>query len=57
LGMMGGLAASAAHEVNEPLACIVSNGSACLWWPADSPNLEEVREAVRDIVRGGKRAN
>ena len=54
---MGELAASIAHEVNQPLSGIVSNGSACLRWLAgDPPNVEEVREAVRDIVRDGKRA-
>ncbi len=57
VGMMGELAASIAHEVNQPLSGIVSNGSACLRWLAvDPPNVEEVREAVRDIVRDGKRA-
>ena len=35
----------------------MSNGSACLRWLAgDVPNVEEVREAVRRIVRDGKRA-
>ena len=57
VSMMGELSASIAHEVNQPLSGIVSNGSACLRWLAgDAPNLEEVREAVRDIVRDGKRA-
>jgi PAS domain S-box-containing protein len=57
VSMMGELAASIAHEVNQPLTGIVSNGSACLRWLAgDPPNVEEVREAVRDIVRDGKRA-
>jgi PAS domain S-box-containing protein len=57
VSMMGQLAASIAHEVNQPLSGIVSNGSACLRWLAgDQPNVEEVREAVRDIVRDGKRA-
>jgi signal transduction histidine kinase/ligand-binding sensor domain-containing protein len=57
VSMMGELAASIAHEVNQPLSGIVSNGSACLRWLAgDPPNLEEVREAVGDIVRDGKRA-
>jgi len=55
--MMGELAASVAHEVNQPITGIVSNGSACLRWLAgDMPNLEEAREAARDIVRDGKRA-
>ena len=57
VSIMGELAASVAHEVNQPLTGIVSNGSACLRWLAgDAPNLEEAREAVRDIVRDGKRA-
>ena len=57
MSMMGELAASIAHEVNQPLSGIVSNGSACLRWLAgDPPDVEEVREAVRDIVRDGKRA-
>jgi C4-dicarboxylate-specific signal transduction histidine kinase len=57
VSMMGELSASIAHEVNQPLTGIVSNGSACLRFLAgDAPNLEEVREAVRDIVRDGKRA-
>ena len=57
VSMMGELAASIAHEVNQPLSGVVSNGSACLRWLAgDSPNLEEAREAARRIVRDGKRA-
>jgi PAS domain S-box-containing protein len=57
VSMMGELAASIAHEVNQPLSGIVSNGSACLRFLAvDPPDMEEVREAVRDIVRDGKRA-
>jgi PAS domain S-box-containing protein len=57
VSMMGELAASIAHEVNQPLSGIVSNGSACLrWLAADAPEVDEIREAVRDIVRDGKRA-
>ncbi len=57
VSMMGELAASIAHEVNQPLSGVVSNGGACLRFLAgDAPNLEEAREAVRDIVRDGKRA-
>jgi PAS domain S-box-containing protein len=40
VSMMGELATSIAHEVNQPLTGIVSNGSACLRWMAgDAPNL------------------
>jgi C4-dicarboxylate-specific signal transduction histidine kinase len=54
---MGELAASIAHEINQPLAAIVNNGGACLRWLAsDSPNIDEAREAARDIVRDGTRA-
>jgi PAS domain S-box-containing protein len=57
VSMMGELAASIAHEVNQPLSGVVSNGSACLRWLAASvPNLDEAREAARRIVRDGKRA-
>jgi len=54
---MGELAASIAHEINQPLSAIVNNGSACLRWLAgDSPNLAEAREAAQDIIREGNRA-
>jgi len=57
VSMMGELTASIAHEVNQPLSGVVSNGSASLRWLAgDQPNLEEAREAARRIVRDGKRA-
>ena len=47
VSMMGELAASVAHEVNQPLSGIVSNGSACLRWLAgDAPNVEEAREGL-----------
>ncbi len=54
---MGELAASIAHEVNQPLTAVVANGNACLRWLAlEEPNLEEAREAVVRIVSEGKRA-
>ena len=57
VSILGELAASIAHEVNQPLSGIVSSGSACLRWLArDVPDLEEAREAARRIVRDGKRA-
>jgi PAS domain S-box-containing protein len=57
VSMLGELTASIAHEVNQPLSGVVSNGSACLRWLAgDAPNVEEAREAARRIVRDGKRA-
>src|SRR5258705_197213 len=39
---MGELAASIAHEINQPLSAIVNNGSACVrWLTSDSPNIAE----------------
>jgi len=55
---MGEMAASIAHEVNQPLSGVVINGNACLRWMAgDPPNMGEVREAVQRIIRDGKRAS
>ena len=57
VSILGELAASIAHEVNQPLSGIVSSGNACLrWLAADPPKLEEVREAVRRTVGAGKHA-
>ena len=57
VSMLGELAASIAHEVNQPLSGIVSNASASLrWLGGDAPNMQEAREAARRIVRDGKRA-
>jgi PAS domain S-box-containing protein len=55
---MGELAASIAHEVNQPLAAVVTNGNACLrWLAAPVPNLEEARDAARSIIQDGVRAS
>jgi PAS domain S-box-containing protein len=57
VSILGELTASIAHEVNQPLSGVVSNGSACLrWLAAESPNVVEARETARRIVRDGKRA-
>src|SRR6202042_1815928 len=55
---MGELAASIAHEINQPLAAVVTNGNACLRWMAlAEPNLDEARAAVTAIVKQGRRAS
>jgi signal transduction histidine kinase len=55
---IGELAASIAHEVNQPLAGVVINGNACLRWLAgESPNLAEARAAAERIIRDGTRAS
>jgi PAS domain S-box-containing protein len=55
---LGGLAASIAHEVNQPLGSIANNVNACLRFLAAGPeNLHEVKGALLDIVKGVERAN
>jgi PAS domain S-box-containing protein len=58
VNMMGELAASIAHEVNQPLAGMLTNANASLRWMAgDMPNLAESRDAIQRIIRDGKRAS
>jgi C4-dicarboxylate-specific signal transduction histidine kinase len=54
---MGQLAASIAHEVNQPITATVANAEAGLsWLAAQPPNLEQVRQSLDCIVRDGLRA-
>ena len=54
---LGELTASIAHEINQPLAAVVTNANASLrWLSRDSPNLAEACEAIRRIIRDGNRA-
>ena len=55
---LGELAATIAHEVNQPLAAIVTNGNFCLRELAGGrQNFEKLREAVAEIVNDGTRAS
>ena len=55
---MGELTASIAHEVNQPLAAVVNNANACIsLLPDGDPNLEEVREALAEIIDDAERAS
>jgi C4-dicarboxylate-specific signal transduction histidine kinase len=55
---MGVLTASIAHEVNQPLAGIITNASACLrMLGANPPNIESARETARRTIRDGNRAS
>ena len=54
---LGEVTASLAHEVNQPLAAIVNNANACLGLLPSGGDLEEVREALADIVSDGERAS
>ena len=54
---MGQLAASIAHEVNQPITATVTNAEAGLsWLAAQPPNLEQVRQSLDGIVSDGLRA-
>jgi PAS domain S-box-containing protein len=54
---MGELSASLAHEVNQPLAGIITNANTSLrWLGGELPNLDETRDAIRRIIRDGTRA-
>lgn len=58
MSAMGALAASISHEVNQPLAAVVTNADACMMWlSSDPPNLEEARAAVDCIAQQGTRAS
>jgi PAS domain S-box-containing protein len=54
---MGQLTASIAHEVNQPIAAVVTNAQAALRWLNMQPSdPEEVRQALDRIVNQGRRA-
>ncbi|MGA7863999.1 MAG: ATP-binding protein, partial [Stellaceae bacterium] len=54
---MGQLTASIAHEVNQPIAAVVTNAQAALRWLNMQPSdPEEVRQALDRIVSNGRRA-
>jgi signal transduction histidine kinase len=51
------LTASIAHEVNQPLAAIVTNAETCLrWLDRKTPDVDEARHAVETIIEDGNRA-
>jgi PAS domain S-box-containing protein len=57
LTTMGELTASIAHEINQPLAAIVTNSEAALrFLERDEPDLDEVQDALSAIRQDGMRA-
>lgn len=55
---LGALAASIAHEVNQPLSGIITNANTCLrMLAADPANLDGARETARRTIRDGERAS
>ena len=58
LTTMGELTASIAHEINQPLAAIVTQSEAALrFLDRDEPDLDEVQDALSSIRRDGMRAS
>src|SRR6267143_1669384 len=57
LSTVSELTASLAHQVNQPLAAIVTNARASLHWlDRDPPVMDEATEAMRRVIRDAERA-
>jgi C4-dicarboxylate-specific signal transduction histidine kinase len=55
--LLGEMTASIAHEINQPIAAVITNANAGLrWLGARQPDLGEIQEALGRIVRDGTRA-
>jgi PAS domain S-box-containing protein len=58
ISTMGELAGALAHEINQPLSAIMSNAQAAKrYLAASTPDLEEVREILEDIIKENARAS
>jgi PAS domain S-box-containing protein len=58
LTAMGDLVGAIAHEVNQPIAAIVTNGNFCLRQLAGATaNSDKLRDAISEIVNDGTRAS
>jgi len=54
---LGEMATSIAHEVNQPLAGVVTNAETALrWLGGEPPNVQEAKDSLALIVRDGNRA-
>ena len=54
---MGELTASIAHEVNQPLAALLTNAeTAVRWLTRQPPDLEKTRQSIDRTIRDGRRA-
>lgn len=55
--LLGELASTLAHEINQPLTAILSNAQATRrWLNTEQPDLDEIRVIVDDIIADDKRA-
>jgi signal transduction histidine kinase len=58
ISMLGELATSIAHEINQPLSAIVTNAETSQrWLSRDDQNLAKVRQLVARIAESGRRAS
>lgn len=58
VSVLGELSGAIAHEINQPLSAILSNAQAALQLLArSSPDIDEVRGALQDIVQEDNRAS
>jgi PAS domain S-box-containing protein len=55
LTTLGELTASLAHEINQPLAAVVTSASACVRWLA-AQDLEKARQSALRVIAEGHRA-
>lgn len=57
ISTLGEMAATIAHEINQPLAAIITNGEAGLrWLTRPEPVLSEVEASLRRMIQGSQRA-
>jgi len=55
--VLGEMTASIAHEINQPIAAVITNANAGLrWLGMRPPELDETRQALGRVVRDGTRA-
>jgi PAS domain S-box-containing protein len=55
---LGELTASIAHEVNQPLATVVTYGDACLrWLDREVPRIDKARSAVEQMIGSARHAS
>ena len=55
---LGVLTASIAHEINQPLAAIITNGQTGLrWLTRPKPDIEKARELTKRVVEDARRAS
>jgi C4-dicarboxylate-specific signal transduction histidine kinase len=57
LSLMGELATSLSHELQQPITAAITDATTCVrWLKRDQPDLEEAREAATRAVRSANRA-